>query len=467
MLYYAGGKIEFKNLYELVNTFSLKKKYIYVYTNEFKELVYLFRDAEKKEYRLKGCNRLIGFMFQTICFRDMKYYHGTDKYHGEIAAQIAQNNIPKIWNSSFTGYIGKEIDVEAIKKDFPRIKNELLEHMIYDTSKGSFIFSHRNRDYENVFENDITSAYPTIMMEPVPWMFVKLKESDDWKKFKYHFGKITVKKMKWKINGFTPVYNGFRGKDINKVVYNEQGIIAAEEFSYYGFIEHELDVLKVGYEYESIQISDCYGVIFKMLPESTISKIKELFDGKSEAKGTVNYEGTKQLFNRVFGFFVSKIEKDGKYIARDSKIPYSVGLWIISRQRHKMTMLADKIGFDNIVAGHTDSLITTIDCRDLLKEKEIYKNIGFWKTESIKKIHYFTNTKAKYIKNGKLQMKHGGIDDNDIEDFLKDKTYNDITKDSNIYFTCKKLIIQNKKGIFIMRYKKAINIKLEIKKQEA
>ena len=56
-------------------------------------------------------------------------------------------------------------------------------------------------------------------------------------------------------------------------------------------------------------------------------------------------------------------------------------------------------------------------------------------------------------------MKHGGISNEDIEEFLANKTYDSITLDSKIKVTLKEKIAETKKGTFITKQRALIPIK--------
>jgi hypothetical protein len=76
------------------------------------------------------------------------------------------------------------------------------------------------------------------------------------------------------------------------------------------------------------------------LPLSSIKAIKKLYDDKLAAKGQLDYDGFKQIVNRIYGFFTTKrVNKEGKTVARDFQVPYQIGVWIVHRQRLFMAAL--------------------------------------------------------------------------------------------------------------------------------
>lgn len=399
----------------------------------------------------------------------MKYHYGTDKYSPEIAVEIIQNKQAR-WNSSYTGEIGKSICIDKIKKEFNPVSRNLLKNMINKTSQGAVIYSCRDITFYNVLSNDIKSAYPAILLEQVPYNFRLINPEN----FKIgngiHFGKIIVKGLKAKDSKFLPLYRGKEEKNISKVVCNNKRIIAAEEYSYYGFIEHELELLSYAYTYKSIELDldEVYDVDFKYLPTESLEAIKAMYNEKSNNKGSANYFAIKQKFNRIFGYFLTTIEgKDGLTL-RDREVPYYIGLWVISAQRNRMIKAFKKVGIENIVASHTDSIITKNVSCDVFNDlnKDIYKDIGKWDSEPYEAIEYFSNTRAKYLQNGEIKFKHGGISEQDIEGFLKNnQDFAAIKGDSIFNFTLCREFNQTPKGFEAISYQKPTTLKNLIKEE--
>lgn len=441
------------------------------YTNDFKEL----HDYCKKHYDMTDINlsnitkKLIGFRVGSLIVRDMKYHYGTDKYSPEIAVEIIQNKQIR-WNSSYTGEIGRSICIDKIKKEFNPVSRSLLKNMINKTSQGAIIYSRKDITFYNVLSNDIKSAYPAILLEQVPYNFKLINPGS----FKIgdgiHFGKIIVKGLKAKDLNFLPLYRGKEEINDSKVICSNKRIIAAIEYSYYGFIEHELELLNYAYTYKSIELDldEVYDVDFKYLPVESLEAIKAMYNEKSNNKGSANYFAIKQKFNRIFGYFLTTIEgKDGLAL-RDREVPYYIGLWVVSAQRNRMIKAFKKVGIENIVASHTDSIITKNVSCDVFNDlnKEVYKDIGKWDSEPYEAIEYFSNTRAKYLQNGKIGFKHGGISEQDIEGFLKNnQDFAAIKGDSVFNFTLCREFNQTSKGFEAISYQKPTTLKNLIKEE--
>lgn len=393
----------------------------------------------------------------------MKYHYGTDKYSPEIAVEIIQNKQAR-WNSSYTGEIGKSICIDKIKKEFNPVSRNLLKNMINKTSQGAIIYSRKDITFYNVLSNDIKSAYPAILLEQVPYNFRLISPESFKIGSGIHFGKIIVKGLKAKDLHFLPLYRGKEEVDDLKVFCRGKRIFAALEYSYYGFIEHELELLNYAYTYESIELdlNETYDVDFKYLPTESLEAIKAMYDEKSNNKGSANYFAIKQKFNRIFGYFLTTIEgKDGLAL-RDREVPYYIGLWVVSAQRNRMIKAFKKVGIENIIASHTDSIITKNVSCDVFNNlnKDIYEDIGKWDSEPYEAIEYFSNTRAKYLQNGKIGFKHGGISEQDIESFLKNNQDFAAIKGSSIFnFTIHKEFKQTSKGFEAIRYQEPTTLK--------
>ena len=415
----------------------------------------------------KKTNKVIGFEIGSLVVRDMKYYYGTDKLTSDVAVEIIQNR-PRTWNSSFTGEIGKSICIDEIKKEFERIGGSLLNNMIGYSSNGAIIFSRKNQTFENVLCGDSNSAYPTILLEPVPYKFTHTTHMN-LKDGKMYYGKIVIKGLKCKNQNFLPLYRGKAPIDENKVHCIGQRIAYANEYSYYGYINHEMRLLKYAYNYEDISFTDIYEVDFKLLPQKSIEAIKAMYDEKTAGKEnkSANYYAIKQKFNRVFGYFMTSINENGVFKVRDDKVPYYIGCWIISAQRQKMLDGFKAIGIENIVAAHTDSILSVNVSEDVYKSlnSPLYKDLGWWDIEKYDAIEYFSNTRAKYLQNGEIGFKHGGISDHDLEVFKKRNTdFAAINRDTLLSYTIEQYF--SEKEIGFCKIYKQVKVKFGSFEQE-
>ena len=127
-------------------------------------------------------------------------------------------------------------------------------------------------------------------------------------------------------------------------------------------------------------------------------------------------------------------------------LPAQIGFYTIARQRRIMRNLIDKIGVENIISAHTDS-IKTKGCYDAAVEeynkthKTKYSDtLGMLQSGGImEKVVYFSNTRAKYIMDGVFKTKHGGIDEYTNNMILKSYTYETLNNLSPYPHTLKKI----------------------------
>lgn len=393
-----------------------------------------------------------------IVWRDMEYYFGAE-FNAKAALHMIETTEIEKYNSSFTGQIGKILNIDAIKSSFPKMKSSLQNKMFNYSSRGAIIYS-QTKEFQNVYSYDVVSAYTALLLEQeFPYEFIKTDRIV--KNAKCHYGKVTLKGLMFKHLGFYPLYltRQVMGKNI---VNNGKRIRAASEISFYCFLELELPIINYAYRYESIEIEDLYYANTKPLPEESKATIRKYFDQKNEHKDTEDYDSYKLMLNRFFGYFIGT--KNGGTSIRDRHIPYQIGIYILSAQRSIMVKLIKKIGIENVVAAHTDGIKTDCDCSDIIKEfnskRNIYKTMGHWEEkEFFERIEYFSNVQAKYISKGKLGMKHGGISDDDIEEFLADKDYNDISYNTSFYKTMHRYIKTCKYGTYIYKERELFSFK--------
>lgn len=401
-------------------------------------------------YSLKVLNHIV--------WRDMEYYFGAE-FNAKAALHMIETTEVKRYNSSYTGQIGKVLNIKAIKANFPKIKTNLFDKMFKYSSRGPIIYSQR-KEFQNVYSYDVVSAYAALLLEQeYPYEFIRTEHIV--KSAKCHYGRVTIKGLRYKHLHFYPLY---LAREIvgRNIISDAKSIMAADEISFYCFLEMELPIIKLGYTYESLTIDDMYYAKTKPLPEESKKTIREYFDQKAQYKGTDDYDSYKRMLNRFFGFFMTT-KNNGKSI-RDRSIPYQIGLYIISGQRSIMCKFIKKVGINHVVAAHTDGIKVDYDCsaivEELNKSRDIYKNMGHWEPEEFfEKIEYFSNVQAKYISDGKLGMKHGGTSKEDIEEFLSYADYDEIDFDTEFEKTLNKYIKVCKYGTYIYKYKEMLSFR--------
>jgi hypothetical protein len=94
-----------------------------------------------------------------------------------------------------------------------------------------------------------------------------------------------------------------------------------------------------------------------------------------------------------------------------------------------MNRIAHEIGEKDMIHGHTDSLKFVGNHEDVIEKYNAtieYEKLGKFKNEgTMDKVVYYNINKAKYLMNGELGLKHGGIPEDDLSP-IYNKGYNNI-----------------------------------------
>lgn len=450
---------QFNNLADMSEYLAATHLRYHIYTNNLNELLYFYKDYPKKKYRI-SINRIGDKiyalnLYNTISFKDMKYRFGSNNFSAAAAIEIIDKDDNNV-KSSFTSNLGRLIEIDAVKEKFEPIPKTLRQIMINEVPKGAIILAQIDKEFTDVHCYDVCSAYIACLLEGR--MPSKFKKTKIFMKEKEHFCKVTIKGLKAKNPSLLTLYatNKMEGKNIAKV---GQRIIAAEEYSFYCFF-NEKWIIDQYYTYESFEVdyNNLYYIEFEKLPLKTIQAIKRLYDNKLAAKGCPDYDAFKQIVNRIYGFFLTKRQwKNGQIDVRDYTIPYQFGVWIIHKQRMFIASLIAKVGINHVVSAHTDGVKFDYNADKIVNEINlrrgvIYKDVGQWKKEEVlDRCFYFSNTVAKYQIGDQIGMKHGGIPQIDIDEFLEGKTYEDINGDEDLYVTVNKKLICEADRTYIER----------------
>jgi hypothetical protein len=131
-----------------------------------------------------------------------------------------------------------------------------------------------------------------------------------------------------------------------------------------------------------------------------------------------------------------------------------------------MATLIAAVGIEHLVSAHTDGVKFNINADDIvekinLKRGVLYKDVGQWKKEGVfDKCFYFSNTVAKYQEGELIGMKHGGIPEEDVDEFLIEKTYDDINGNEDFYITINKEIVCEENRTYIQKNQRLANFLL-------
>ena len=224
-------------------------------------------------------------------------------------------------------------------------------------------------------------------------------------------------------------------------------VFMADEVVVSFFYNLDMDVINYDYEYDKVIIEAAWKVDMKPLPKSFRDVVLELYKTKEEAKEKGEpYADKKVLLNRIHGFFLTKSNVGGVDRQIYTSLPAQIGFYTIARQRRIMRNLIEKVGLENIISAHTDS-IKTKGCFDAAVEKynrthrtKYSDTLGMLQSEGImEKVVYFSNTRAKYIMDGVFKTKHGGIDEFTNNIILKTYTYETLNNLSSYPHTLNKI----------------------------
>ena len=358
-------------------------------------------------------------------FYDLKYTIGTDELEVPDMLKMIRETDTSCSKKGYTGRLRKEM---IIKEPFcPTV----YEHQ---PSLGPIVYTKTLQEFVNVQCWDITSAYPYLLTQPLPHYDKEVKfESEEMfenSNFTY-YGALKIFNLKAKKPYFPLTLVGKNNKGIKAesqgidIIHHGVRIQEAKEVTLFGFIPHLLELLKRNYDYDNYMISKNL-IQFKLeIDQELRVKILENFEKKQTKKRNgENYKGEKIFINRIYGFFITK----------GSRNPAHFGQYVVSKERLIIDRLISKIGLKDIVQSHTDSIKFVGNHEEVINEYNAtveFAELGKFAREDVfQKCVYYSNIIGKYIdKNGKLNFKHGGINEFGIRNLYKMK-YEDITQNT-------------------------------------
>ena len=379
-------------------------------------------------------NKIIGFSFKKEnsrnCFKifyDIKYKIGSDELPLEESLDMIEEGFPT-WNSGYTAKLRREIKLEERQCKFTIIKPPSLTPII---------FSHPYFEYMNVQCWDITSAYPYLLTQPLPH-YDKIVDFEDESMFtdaRYtYYGRLEITGLAAK-RMYAPL--SLVGKNKQGIKKEHQGInietrgqqiFSADKVVMYGFINELLELLKRNYDYESYKISSHLYRFELKIDKELRDKMLYFFERKQEKKRTGKpYKGDKVLLNRIYGFLLTQ----------GVDTPAHYGQYIVIKEKLILDRLINKIGLKDMVHAHTDSLKFVGNHAAAIEEynKTVeFPEFGRFVLEDVfQKCVYYSHITGKYItKEGKLGLKHGGINKRGIQ-LLYKMNYEDITEKTEYY----------------------------------
>lgn len=474
-LWLNSEKVETFDNIKSINEFLFKKyidkrgaRRVYVYTVYFNEMFMAYNKIKEKVAmkisNYKNNEEPKAFqIFGGITYKDAKYYLGTDKIDNIKPSNYCElidkfhccSNIKHSFTSSLKDIVFNKDMQEFGKKG--SLPYAVMQELYNYASLAPVIYSETNKEFENIYCYDFDSAYID--------KYFKCRFPKNFRMCKPDAKnavliRLRIKNIKAKNPRFCCL--SLANKDCGtKVIYptaESKRVLAAEEIivSVFWF---EIPMIEKHYTFGEMIRERAWAADMEKLPDSFLAAVLDVYKTKEEAKRCGEpYADKKVLLNRIHGFFLTKKEYMGKPEPMYPNLPMQVGFFTIALQRFMMLNLIDKVGLENIVSAHTDSIKTKGNYDAVVKEwndnnKNTYSDtMGVLEFECImEKVVYFSNTRAKYIENGKFKVKHGGIWIKDAEDIINNFTYDTLDSKSVYKHTVKKAFSSNENKNYLKR----------------
>lgn len=337
---------------------------------------------------------------------------------------------------------------------------ELQKMIVKYCNLGALMGSINKNEMHNIFSYDIDSAYIYhIFNDLFPSNKFKRLSVDEYeiKEGYTHFmlARVTLSaKIKYAKKSWYPQPAGadseydesignLRTTATNKIMECKDYIL--------GLWDEDLELLKEFYDVLLFQPICIYEFELMPLPDELKLIILDLYKNKTKKKASgQNYHTEKIILNRGgYGLWVTKKyldlpksaleEKKTIRVQSDSKVPFQIGSYVVAMQRKLLLNTMQEIGMDHVVAFHTDSIKTDINCDNYFKDYNsninIYGKMGHFEKEwKADRIYFFNTVRYKADTDKGLIIKHGGIDENDIKDIFN-MEYDDITEETKIEIT--------------------------------
>lgn len=406
-----------------------------------------------------ACNAL-----NFINYRSILYYLGTDEIDNYDDAISLMNRFGHYHASKgFSGHL-KDIFFEDIKQiDDNLTQFSVLKALTDYGSLSSIVGVQTCKEFKNVHSYDFSSAFISwLLYNKFPTTFKACR--------KLEFKSGYVHLVKFKFHGLKVKQTDFRTLSCVKATDKKKvqtllntRVCQADEFTYTCFYELEMPVINYSYTYDSVEVLECWESKLEYLPNTFRNKVLDFAKDKQEKKRNgESYKAYKIILNRVWGMLVTYHDRNGLTLPMYKGMPFAWGYYVIALQKNLMIQIVNQVGEKNIVHMHTDSIKTTINIDDFVKQlnnsRPLQYDIGLLEKEGVyEKIYYFSAVRCKYILNKKVGMKHGGIRKEDYEEFIKGKTYNQIKANSEIKITkSSELVIKGEKTEIIRKYTTSI-----------
>lgn len=425
-------------------------------------------------------------MYHCINLRYVHYYFGIDIGQRSpsdkddktfkdnvrsVIKAISERNPAEYYTIGFTYGLKKKFVTPTTYTDFVITKNEkddynkdgvkatstdynLMKDMAINSNLGALIGCTRNKELYNIYSYDITSAYIyhlySSKFPSANYKYVTYDEFLQADKDKYAFYiKLRISasiKPEYEEKQIFPMPKGsipFVMEDKCKITKGGKVILCYDMTL--GVWNNDIKYIKEFYNIDAFDVLQVWQFELKPLPDELKREMLNLYRLKQRKKENgENYKTEKIILNRGgYGLWVTKKDDTNPYtqltsrIQSDWAVPFQVGSYIVALQRELLLKQMRIIGMDHVVAFHTDSIKTNKNFDEYFNSYnaniDICDDLGHFKREwKADKIFFYNSVRYKAISDeGKLIIKHGGINEKDMTEVFH-MDYDDITADTEI-----------------------------------
>lgn len=433
--------IEFEDLNDFLNTkISCGNTKVYLTDIHFNVIYKYLQKREIKTIGIKKNNgkysKIFCYSYNNKVFYSLQYKIGSDELPIKVSLELIKNlkseDNKDNCRSGYTSYLRKIIKTEEKKID--NITN-------YPCSLSPFLYAKRQREHENVHCWDITSFYPYLLTQELPHFdkVISSNELDLMNSNYTYYGGIEITGLKAKSSLLTLSLVGDKNEEIapnqgDNLEHNGTRLISADRVVLYGWLPFIIISLFQDYKFKEYRIAPKIWR-FELKRDEILRKVVlEMFDTKQEKKKLhklnpeISYDGEKVRLNRCYGFFLTA----------GNDAPTHYGTYIVAKGKMIIRSIAKQIGEEDVIQGHTDSIKFVGNHADIIEKYNSsieFDELGKFDYEGdLEKVVYYGINKAKYLMNGRLGLKHGGISDSDIAPLMK-MSYDEIDRKTKYYLT--------------------------------
>lgn len=446
---------------------------IFAYIKSRCEAVYHKDDNFKVYYSDNRSKKsVLAISYHNVMIYNMVKRLGSDDYDVKTASYIAATmDLPR-WNSTYTSWLGRQIEEDKLAESYPHRAKWLSNVFINDFSRGGLLFAVQNHTYCNCFKYDFKSYYPALMMLDKPLQYHYNPKNRDLSRVQLLH--IHVDKIQAKNFNLLPLCVTQNMSKNNKSVIGNRiseragGLVYAEDYDFwiYSFSE---ELIWYAYEITNGTVLRCFDIEFEHgcdALKTMRDTISNWFDIKEHHKDTANYKGYKVALNRLSHGFLLTTHNDPDNpdvkVPRNYNLPTDFGVYNVAYgQAFLFDIIKNRVGLEHVIAANTDCLVTDqefpwLEDICVLPPELQQGKLGYLiKEEHYDKIRYIGPSSCIFETDGKLDAKLPGIRDCDKDNWLADKCFDDITIDTEIYLPSAIAIRETNTGIFVHKaYKK-------------